>query len=188
MRIELNPETGMQDHYDEEGELLYSTPFFKTPHNHDTTAEAIRTSTGGFEKTKTDQSFKEDADINVIMERVMKNGVSPNMIALPEHFGEDQRVDLFTARSRILESNRTFYNLPPKVREKYANDPGRWEQDVLRKLNAGDLDGLGEMGINTDEIHLIKPTVAPPGGTPGQGSTEGAPGGQGGTKPPGGGN
>lgn len=122
--------------------------FFKTPYNHNTDVEAYRTATQTptTEKSMTDQSFKEDADINTIMERIKQGHEYP--IALPEHFGADERVDLFTARSRIAESNRTFYNLPAEIRSEFLNDPAIWERQVARDLNTGDFENLRRMGID----------------------------------------
>lgn len=159
MKMKPNLTEATMDHYDEEGELLYSTPLFKTPYNHDRMAESNRTGLSTKDPSLTDQSFKEDADINVIMERVMKTKEIP--LALPEHFGDATQIPtLFDARMRIAESNATFYKLPAKIREEFLNDPGRWEAQVVKDLNDANVENLKRMGINTDDIHVIA-QVAP---------------------------
>lgn len=141
-------------------------PFFKTPHNHDTLAETMRTSLVCQDKSLTDQSFKEDADINTIIDRAKQGHEFP--VPLPEHFGVDERVDLYTARSRIAESNATFYNLPPHVRAQFMNDPGRWEQSVLAALDKGDRQQLREMGLDVPEPPAAPQEAISSPGAPGE--------------------
>lgn len=133
--------------------------FYKTPYNHNTLTEAKRTALTCNDKSLTDQSFREDADINIIMDRIQRGAAHD--IPLPEHFGTDERVDLYTARSRIAESNATFYNLAPHIRAQFLNDPGRWEQAVTAALNAGSRTTLRDMGLDVPE-----PPEAAVGGTP----------------------
>lgn len=126
-------------------------PFFKTPYNHDTDAEAHRTATVNTQKSLTDQSFTEEADINTIMERYGK-GLVPS-VPLPEHFGDAFQIPtLLEARTRIAESNATFYNLPPKIREEFMGDPARWEQQVIKDINEGNIDDLERMGLDMKEV------------------------------------
>lgn len=126
-------------------------PFFKTPHNHNRNAESARVATENNGKSLTDQSFKDEADINVIMERYGK-GATPNVV-LPEHFGDAFQIPtLLEARTRIAENNATFYLLPANIREEFLNDPARWEQRIIEDVNTGNLDDLERMGIDMTEV------------------------------------
>lgn len=182
-------------------------PNWKTPYNHNTNAESDRTGTLFTDESLTDQSFKEEADINTIMERYGK-GAIPNVV-LPEHFGDAFAIPtLLEARTRIAENNATFYNLPPKIREEFLNDPARWEERVINDVATGNLDDLERMGIDMTQVRermkthddkvtaeretqeekqlaelqerLAKRAAAPQGGSP----APGAPAGGGGTPVP----
>lgn len=142
---------------DETGEVL-AEPFFKTPYNHDRNAESDRTGLACKDPTLTDQSFKEDADINTIIDRALKGQEFP--IVLPEHFGNGVGIpSLYEARSRIAESNATFYNLPPKIREEFLNDPGRWEQQVITDLANGNTENLQRMGLTLERRATTAPNT-----------------------------
>lgn len=126
-------------------------PFWKTPHNHNTNNESDRTGTKPEGTSLTDQSFKEEADINTIMERYAK-GAQP-IVTLPEHFGDAFAIPtLLEARTRIAENNATFYNLPANIRAEFLNDPGRWEEQVINDVTNGDLDNLERMGIDMKQV------------------------------------
>jgi len=149
------------------------TIFFKTPHNHDTLKEAMKGALICTDPSLTDQSFIADADINNLMEKIRKGHIPD--ITLPEHFGADNRIDLLEARTRIAESNATFYNLDAKVRSDFNNDPARWEQAVYNALQTGNAAKLREMGIDIQD----PPAPTPEGIQPGTGN-----GGTGGQPPP----
>lgn len=160
---------------DDTGELL-ATAYFKTPYNHDRDAESLRVALTTPEPSLTDQSFKDETDINTIMERVLQTRELP--LALPEHFGDATQIPtLFDARMRITESNKTFYNLPAKIREEFMNDPGRWESQVAKDLDNGDIENLKRMGLDISDLKVVirtptKPPAAPQAGTPAPGAPE----------------
>lgn len=126
-------------------------PFWKTPYNHDTMSESNRTALTCPEDSLTDQSFKEDADINTIMERVKQGAQIP--VPLPEHFGDAFSIPtLLEARTRIAENNATFYNLPPNIRAEFLNDPARWEDHVHRQLVDQNFDEVERLGIDLTDL------------------------------------
>lgn len=126
-------------------------PFWKTPHNHNTNNESDRTATTCKETSLTDQSFKQEADINFIMEQYGK-GKAPNIV-LPEHFGDAFAIPtLLEARTRIAQNNATFHSLAPEIREEFLNDPARWEERVIKDVADGNLDDLERMGIDMTQV------------------------------------
>lgn len=135
-----------------------TTVFFKTPYNHDTNKESDRTALKCEDRSLTDQSFKDEADINFIMERVRQGAEIP--IPLPEHFGDAFNIPtLLEARERIAESNAAFYNLPARIRAEFLNDPARWEERIIKDINAGNLDGLEEIGLDMREVRTRVETL-----------------------------
>lgn len=131
-----------------DGELRENiTPPWKTPNNHDTNFESDRTATYITEPSLTKQEFKEDSDINVILDRFIKTNAPPPM-ALPEHFGDlTTRLTYYDAANAMAEANQLFYTLPPGQRAIYLNDPNRWADAIMVALEKGDTDTLIANGI-----------------------------------------
>ncbi|WNK13545.1 MAG: internal scaffolding protein [Microvirus sp.] len=76
----------------------------------------------------TDQSFKDDADINVIMARAEATGELPNPIVHGNRVGEF--LDISNAPESyqdawniVHDAEARFLELPAKVRSRFANDP-----------------------------------------------------------------
>lgn len=154
------------------GEVL-QIPFFKTPHNHNRNIESDRTATRCEDPSLTDQSFKDEVDINVIVERALKGQEVP--IVLPEHFGIDDRPTYLEIQERMAENAKTFYNLDPETRYEFQNNPARWMDQVRKDLDAGNLDNLARMGIDIGDLE-VRSYKAPPttaqAGTPAPGPLE----------------
>lgn len=132
---------------DENGELQ---PFerWKTPYNHDTLAEAIRTGYAPIGKSLTQQNFRDDADINVIVARVIKTGIAPD-IPIPPQYGDLTTADDYhTMLNKLAETKGLFYRLDAEERSKFNNDPGAWLGYVNQAIANGDLEPLREMGMD----------------------------------------
>lgn len=162
---------------DETGEVLAVTAepvlFFKTPYNHDRDAESARVATVNDEPSLTKQEFKDETDINVLLERFMKNN-EPPPAPLPEHFMDlTGRTTYFEMHSKMAEAKDAFYQLDPKIRYQYQNDPSKWADDVVRTIENGDLKGLEKMGISLPE--KPKEPGTPTGGAPAPVPPAGAP-------------
>lgn len=160
-------------------------PAFKTPHNYDTNFESERTALYCMDESMTKQEFKEETDINVILQRFMRTG-EPPPITLPEHFGDlTTRLTYYEAASAMAEANKLFYLLPAGKRAEHLNDPNRWADAIMVALEKGDRATLIANGIEVPPETPqgadpgTPPTVASPGGgtsqKPPAGSTGGAP-------------
>lgn len=76
------------------------------------------------DENKTQQQFKEDADINVIVRRFGVTGqavVTPK-IPLQAEFAEV--VDFHTAANLMRRASEEFMRLPSELRTRFGNDPG----------------------------------------------------------------
>lgn len=137
-------------HITPDGEIIEWT--WKTPYNHDVDAEAARTATYCKDDSKTQQSFKDEQDINVIVGRVLRTGTLPD-IPVPLVYGDlTTQQNYHEMLNAVAETNGLFYRLDPELRAEYKNDPGAWLQDVNDKLQAGDLAPLREMGLDMASV------------------------------------
>jgi len=91
---------------------------------------------------------REEADINVIVDRFLKTGLMPT-VTVPPSYGDFSTADDYHAlQNRIAETNALFYKLPAAIRASYQNDPGLWLEDVNTRIANNDLEPLREMGMD----------------------------------------
>ncbi|WNK14810.1 MAG: internal scaffolding protein [Microvirus sp.] len=78
------------------------------------------------DRSLTQQSGAEDADINVIVARYMRTGVLPQIQMPP--LGEDfvESWDFRSAMDNIVAAKQSFDMLPANVRYKFKNDPAEF--------------------------------------------------------------
>jgi len=124
-------------------------PVWKTPYNHDTNFESDRTAFYSTEASMTKQEFKEETDINFLLDRFMKGGEAPPLI-LPEHFADiSNRQTYFDTARQVAEAAALFYQLDADTRGYFLNDPNRWADAVVKAVETGDREFLEHMGIET---------------------------------------
>jgi len=95
------------------------------------------------EPTLTEQHHAHDADINVIMAKYQKTGQLPQL-TVPAQYGDFSNVpDFRTALDMIRERTDTFKSMPPKIRERFHNDPAKFVDFVSDPENREELYTMG---------------------------------------------
>lgn len=91
------------------------------------------------------QSFKDDADINLIMARFgVTDGAIPPAAIDPKYFGDfTEAVDFRTALDNTREAAERFNQLPANIRAKFENDPYQLWTWVNDQANAEEAVTLG---------------------------------------------
>lgn len=84
----------------------------------------FHTNPGGGE-SRVQQHFAEDADINTIMRRFKVTGQMPFGSAQGMYGDFTEITDYESAQAKIASAHQKFMTLPPEVREKFDNDPGK---------------------------------------------------------------
>lgn len=146
-------------------------PIFKTPHNHDTNFESDRTALYCAEQSLTKQEFKEEVDINNIINRFLKTGEPPPM-PIPEHFTDvTGKQTYLEMHEKIAIANANFYRQPAALRAEFQNSPELWADAVLEAVNNRNATKLEHLGMTLDKKAPPDPpaTPTPPGGTPAPG-------------------
>lgn len=98
------------------------------------------------------QSFKDETDINVLLERFKVTGQMPQGIRLPEYGDFTGLTDFRTAMGALLSAQDEFMKLPADVRARFGNSPQAFLEFCSDKDNLGE---LRKMGLAPD-------VVAPP--------------------------
>lgn len=141
---------------------LLTTPFFKTPFNHDTNVEAAKTALYCKDPTRTQQHLAAEQDINNILAKFMKTG-ELNLTGTPTYIEQEFEFDLQDAIVTRHQVDEAWNELPTAVRN-ILKDPKTFMEYVDHCMRTGDIDPLRELG-------LAKPITPPEppkpqGGTP----------------------
>lgn len=89
------------------------------------------------------QQFKEDADINVLLERFRVTGVMPAGVKVPQ-FGDFSGIkDFREAQDYLLQAKNSFMDLPPDIRAKFNHDPATFVDFATNPENIDSLRSLG---------------------------------------------
>jgi len=92
----------------------------------------------------TEQSHKDDCDINNIVKKVMKNGVIPQVAGAA--YGDfSTEIDFQTAMNIIAKGNEQFSALDARTRERFGNSPAAFLEFATDGSNAEEMVRMGLM-------------------------------------------
>lgn len=89
------------------------------------------------------QQFKDDADINVLLERFKVTGQLPQGVVLPSYGDFSTVVDFRSANDAIRRARDSFMELPAALRARFQNDPQVFLEFCSDKANLPELRKLG---------------------------------------------
>lgn len=93
--------------------------------------------------SRTDQSFKEECDINTLVERFGLGYQMPENLRLPQ-YGDFTGLDSYhDACNAIAEAGEQFDLLPANIRSRFNNDPGQFVDFCLDDNNRDEAVKLG---------------------------------------------
>lgn len=99
--------------------------------------------------SKTRQEFKDECDVNMIMDRYNKTGEFPFKEAVPPVYYDFVGMpDLQDALGHLRDADDAFMSLPANVRKEFDNDPVRF---VEFATNADNVGKLREWGLAAPE-------------------------------------
>lgn len=125
--------------------------FLRSPYNYDTDAASVESGLECQDETLARQSFKEEADINTIVNRFMKTGVLPQAVNLPRYGDFSEAMDYHSALNLIMQADDAFMELPAELRARFENDPGQLLEFLQDEANRPEAEKLG----------LVAPQVVP---------------------------
>lgn len=116
--------------------------FCRTPYNYDTDAESNRTGLACSDPSKTQQNFKDEADINNIVERFLAAGEMPQQTPFPQQDEFMETFDFQTSMNVLVQAERSFMELPAKVRARFQNDPQQFMEFMHDPENIPEMEKL----------------------------------------------
>lgn len=94
----------------------------------------IRKKLDGFEQSKTDQSYKKQCDVNILVKQYRKTGVMPQGRGYNGKYGDFSEVPtLEEAFNAVKRAQESFQELPAGIRKLMDNDASKleiWLSDV----------------------------------------------------------
>ena len=134
--------------------------FLRTPYNYDTDAISDMTALECERDTKTQQQFKDEVDINTIVERFGVTGEAPPTINFPEEQDFTEVHDFQSAMNVLRASEEAFMQLPAKARARFQNSPQQFMEFIHDADNQDEAIKLGLATKKPEPIPDQKPTEA----------------------------
>jgi phage internal scaffolding protein len=106
----------------------------------------------------TQQSFKNECDINFILSKYQKTGLVDHVNTYQGNYSDVSNVPSYQEALHIVESAHTaFESLPSSIRKRFSNNP----QDFLDFVhNPDNLEEMKEMGLIPNKVQdSIQPPV-----------------------------
>lgn len=93
--------------------------------------------------TRTQQNFKDECDINTIVNRFLKTGQMPTGMRLPQYGDFESAIDFQSAQNILIEGKKEFMKIPAKIRKQFDNDPQQFLLFVSDEKNREEMIRLG---------------------------------------------
>lgn len=113
----------------------------------------------------TKQSFKDECDVNVIVDRVTRGGSVTNLNDKEPIFGDVSTVPEFQHMMNVVSSlQEKFASLDAKIRDRFENDPQKLIAFLNDEKNRDEAESLGLVGKKAaaDVPPAAPPPSAPP--------------------------
>ena len=99
------------------------TVFCRSAYNYDMDLASDKSGLKCDDPSLTQQQFKEDSDINTIVDRFMKSGVLPNPVNMPQYVDYEGIFDFQSAMNVVRQADESFMRLDAKIRARFNNSP-----------------------------------------------------------------
>lgn len=100
--------------------------------------------TGELLPTRTQQHFKEESDINVLVKRFAITGELPQGVRMPTYEDFTETYDFHSAANAIAQAREAFMHLPADLRyNRFQNDPGAFVAFCSNEANRDEAEKLG---------------------------------------------
>ena len=132
-------------------------PFLRTMYNYDMNAASNESGLHCEDATLTQQQFKDECDINNIMEKFGMTGLIPQN-PLTASYGDFSGVnDYHTALNAIIAAEEQFDALPATLRARFDNDPANLIDFMENPDNRSEAEKLGLVASPTLKTEVSDP-------------------------------
>lgn len=117
--------------------------FLRTMYNYDTDAASNESGLACEEPTLAQQHFKEECDINIILQKFSITGILPEAPLSPRYGDFSGISDYHTALNRVIAAQEEFDALPAQIRARFDNDPANLIEFLNDEANRPEAEELG---------------------------------------------
>jgi phage internal scaffolding protein len=117
--------------------------FLRTPYNYDTDAASNESGLACEEPSLAQQHFKEECDINTILQKFNITGILPEAPLSPRYGDFSGIGDYHTALNRVIAAQEEFEALPAQIRARFDNDPAKLIEFLDDEANRPEAENLG---------------------------------------------
>lgn len=130
----------------------------RNPFNYDRRKASIRSGLFCVDPSRARQEFKDECDINVIVQTYGLTGQVPVGAKAPEYQDFAGVMDFQTAVHAVMQAEESFMEMPAAVRREFDNDPQRFLEFCADEKN---LPRLREWGLAMPSKGLEAPAPEP---------------------------
>jgi len=117
--------------------------FLRTPYNYDKDAASNESGLHCEDASLAQQHFKEECDINTILEKFNISGMLPEQPLSPRYGDFTGIGDYHTALNRVIAAQDEFEALPAQIRARFNNDPAQLIEFLDNSDNRPEAEQLG---------------------------------------------
>lgn len=117
--------------------------FVRNAFNYDRRKASLACGLECYDLSRTQQSQKDEADINMIVKRFGLTGQLPSNVRAPTFGDFDQVNDFQTAMNVIVEAERSFMKMPAEVRSRFNHSPQLFVEFCSDEKNLPEMRKLG---------------------------------------------
>jgi len=142
-------------------EMKMKTVFCRSPYNYDMDLASDKHGLSCDDASLTQQQFKEDSDINTIVDRFMKSGVLPTPDNMPQYIDYEGVFDYQTAMNAIRSADEQFMRMDAKVRARFNNSPQEFLSFFADPANTDEAIRLGlanPKAVAETQVSAAEPT------------------------------
>jgi phage internal scaffolding protein len=136
-----------------------NTVFLRTPYNYDKDAASNESGLHCEDASLAQQHFKEECDINTILEKFNITGLLPEQPLSPRYGDFTGIGDYHTALNRVYAAQEEFEALPAQIRARFGNDPAQLIEFLENSDNRPEAEELGLVEKATAEVVEVAKTT-----------------------------
>lgn len=129
--------------------------FLRSAFNYDMDQASLESALICEDETRTQQQFKEECDINTIIDRFGIGAVIPENPSVPLQSEFLEVFDYQSALNKLIEADQAFMEYPAAIRAQFQNDAGKFVEFV------SDPDPDDAKKAKLREWGFLKPQTAP---------------------------
>lgn len=124
-------------------EMPVKPPFLRSAFNYDMDKASEEAGLICLDESLTQQQFKDEADINTIVNRFLKTGVLPTPNNFPQYVDFEGVFDYQSAMNMVRAADESFMRMDAKLRARFNNSPQEFLEFFADPANTEEAIRLG---------------------------------------------